>query len=178
MRIISGKFRGKKIEAPPQLPVRPTTDFAKTGLFNILSFRKNLAGSTVLDLFAGTGNITYEFISRGVAHITSVDHSKTCTTFITSTLRKLNAENAEVITDDALKFLEECHQQFDILFADPPYQNSPVAEIVKIVFSRHLLKPEGLLIVEHSSSEKQVTEPMADEMRKYGAVAFSIFVAK
>lgn len=178
MRIISGKFRGKKIEAPHELPVRPTTDFAKTGLFNILSFRKNLTGCTVLDLYAGTGNITYEFISRGVEHITSVDYHKGCTSFITSTLKKLNADNSQVITSDALEWMENCRQQYDIIFADPPYENSPVAELVNIIFSNHLLKTDGLLIIEHSSNIKPVTNPVADEIRKYGAVAFSIFASK
>lgn len=178
MRIISGKFRGKKIEAPHELPVRPTTDFAKTGLFNILSFRKNLADCKVLDLYAGTGNITYEFISRGVKHITSVDYHKGCTSFITSTLKKLNADNSQVITSDTLEWLENCHQQYDIIFADPPYENSPVAELVNIIFNNHLLKTDGLLIIEHSSNIKHVTNPVADEIRKYGAVAFSIFASK
>ncbi|HNR49809.1 MAG TPA: RsmD family RNA methyltransferase [Bacteroidia bacterium] len=178
MRIISGKFRGKKIEAPLELPVRPTTDFAKTGLFNILSFQKNLASCTVLDLYSGTGNITYEFISRGVKDITSVDYHKGCTAFIISTLKKLNADNSQVITSDALEWLENCHQQYDIIFADPPYENSPVKELVNIIFSNHLLKTDGLLIIEHSSNMKPVTNPEADETRKYGAVAFSIFASK
>lgn len=177
MRIISGRFRGKKIEAPAYLPVRPTTDFAKTGLFNILSHKINLNDIHILDLYAGTGNMTYEFLSRGAKHVTAVDNNKSCTAFISSTLQKLKITNARVITSDALLYLANCKESYDIIFADPPYHSSPVNEIANAVMQYGLLLPDGLLIIEHSSDLHSTENAYLLETRRYGAVAFSIFVA-
>ncbi len=177
MRIISGKFRGKKILAPQSLPVRPTTDFAKTGLFNMLNQRLSLEGAAVLDLYAGTGNISYELISRGAGSLIAVDADKHCVAFIDKTFKLLQASLAQACRDDAISFLEMCNQSFDLIFADPPYEHSPVEQIVELVMQKRLLNSNGLLVIEHSSKKnyRQHQNLLID--RKYGAVAFSIFVA-
>lgn len=177
MRIIAGRFRGKKIDAPANLPVRPTTDFAKTALFNILTHSLDLSSCNVLDLYAGTGNITYEFISRQVRTIAAVDKNRACCHFIEKTIAVLQAEDiANVMHADALLFLASDALSYDIIFADPPFEHCPIATIHDIVFTRNLLGENGMLIVEHSSKMKLPLLNNLKETRTYGAVAFSIFV--
>jgi 16S rRNA (guanine966-N2)-methyltransferase len=178
VRIISGRLRGKKIIAPQTLPVRPTTDFAKTGLFNILSNRISWPNTTALDLFAGTGNISYEMISRGVANITAVDLDKRCVAFIQKTFDDIHAINTSVIHSDALEFLDQCTSTFDLIFADPPFAESPVNDLVSLVFNKKLLRKNGLLVIEHSSDMSFTIPEYIPEKRTYGAVSFSIFVAE
>ncbi len=178
MRIISGRLRGKKITAPDNLPVRPTTDFAKTGLFNILSNHLNFSTVTALDLFTGTGNISYELISRGVKNVTAVDADKRCIAFVQKIFNEIHAENAEATQSDALEFLEQCSRTFDLIFADPPFNSNPIQDIVEIVFRKKLLTSPGLLIIEHSSEMQAPKSDNLLETRTYGAVAFSIFVAE
>jgi 16S rRNA (guanine966-N2)-methyltransferase len=176
VRIISGTFRGKIIEAPNTLPVRPTTDFAKTALFNIFSNHFDLASCTVLDLYAGTGNITYEFISRGALQTVSVDINAQCVNFMRTTAEKLKATNMSVVKADCLKYLGESTSPYNIIFADPPYDATPFEKLVQLVFERKLLKPGGWLVLEHSSKQELPIKTNWKETRVYGAVAFSIFV--
>lgn len=176
MRIISGSFRGKIIEAPHTLPVRPTTDFAKTALFNILSNHFELENCTVLDLYAGTGNISYEFISRGALSTMSIDNNAQCVNFIRATAEKLKANNMSVVKADCLKYICECKTAYDIIFADPPYNSTPFEKLVEHVFECKLLKPNGWLVLEHSSKKELPIKTYWKETRVYGAVAFSIFV--
>jgi 16S rRNA (guanine(966)-N(2))-methyltransferase RsmD len=176
MRIISGTHKGRKLIAPKNLPVRPTTDFAKEALFNILRVRYYFDEMNVLDLFSGTGNISFEFASRGVPNITSVDAHHGCVQYI----NKISEEFEFPITtikSDVLKYLEKASATFDIIFADPPYDFdiSQLNQILSSVFENQLLKEEGLLILEHSKLIDLSGEQHFNEARKYGGNVFSFF---
>ncbi|MRT15946.1 methyltransferase domain-containing protein [Vitellibacter sp. q18] len=176
MRIISGTHKGRKLIAPKNLPVRPTTDFAKEALFNILRVRYYFDEMNVLDLFSGTGNISFEFASRGVPNITSVDSHHGCVQYI----NKISDEFEFPITtikSDVLKYLEKASAKFDIIFADPPYDFdiSQLNQILSLVFENQLLKEEGLLILEHSKLIDLSGEQHFNEARKYGGNVFSFF---
>lgn len=175
MRVISGTYRSKIITAPADLPVRPTTDFAKTGLFNILQSNYNFHLLNVLDLFSGTGNISYEFISRGCKSLVAVDNNSMCTNFIRTTFDKLNITIAQVKRKDAVHFLQETHQTFDIIFADPPYDLTIIEELHNIIFEKQLLTKKGMFVFEHESSKDYNEMPFFTAKRKYGTVAFSFF---
>ncbi len=179
MRIISGKYKGKRLLAPKKLPVRPTTDFAKEALFNILNNQLDFSDISLLDLFAGTGNISYEFASRGTAHITSVDGFYGCVKYIS----KINDEldfSIQVIKSDVYAFLARTHATYDVIFADPPYDftQEKFEKIVSLVFSRQLLTPNGLLIIEHSKHTNLSETPHFDQSRRYGGSVFSFFGTK
>ena len=175
MRIIRGNLQGRKIIAPKNLPVRPTTDFAKEGLFNFLENTIDFENLKVLDLFSGTGNITYEFASRGAGDITSVDSNFHCVTFIRNTIEKFGLKNVKVIKNDVFRFLGFCRESYDLIFADPPYDMVRTELIPEIVFKKELLKKEGFLIVEHSDQTDLSASPRFVEKRMYGKVNFSIF---
>ncbi|HSP11830.1 MAG TPA: 16S rRNA (guanine(966)-N(2))-methyltransferase RsmD [Salegentibacter sp.] len=176
MRIISGKNKGKRLTAPKKLPVRPTTDMAKEALFNILNNRFNLNGIAILDLFSGTGNIAYEFASRGASQITAVDENFDCIKFIKKTSEELDM-NINVIKSDVYKYLEKAPIKSDIIFADPPYDFEPEAfqKIISLVFEKGLLNEDGTLILEHSKHTDLSETPHFTEARKYGSSAFSFF---
>ena len=175
MRIISGEHRGKIIHAPEDLPVRPTTDFAKTGLFNILSNQFNFHTISALDLFAGTGNISYEFISRGCRKLVAVDNNTRCVSFIRKTFDSLKAASARVEKKDAGPFLSNTEQTYDIIFADPPYDIETIADLHKIIYARNLLNRNGLFVFEHESSKDYSALRHFREKRKYGHVMFTFF---
>lgn len=176
MRIISGKHRGKKIIAPKKLPVRPTTDMAKEALFNILNNQYHFNGLKVLDLFAGSGNISYEFASRGAGPITSVDENFECIKFIQKTAGELEAD-INPIKSDVFKYLEKAPVKSDVVFADPPYNfdEQQFQKIVELVFEKDILTEGGTLIVEHSKHTKLDILPNFKEGRKYGNSVFSFF---
>lgn len=176
MRIISGSHRGKQLIAPKNLPVRPTTDFAKESLFNILNNYFYLDSIKVLDLFAGTGNISYEFGSRGCPDITAVDSHAGCVQYIHKTAAALSYP-IEVIKSDAFTFLERNLSSYDVIFADPPYDlpEQDLERLVSLVFERNLLAPDGLLIIEHSAKISMEENPYFDHDRRYGGTAFSLF---
>ncbi len=176
MRIISGKNKGRRIQAPKNLPVRPTTDMAKESLFNILRNHYHLEGLSVLDLFAGTGNIAYEFCSRGAEKVMAVDGNIHCIKFITKTSEDLDFP-LEVVKSDVYKFLEKSPFQFDIIFADPPYdfEEDKFLAIAQMVFERKLLKEEGMLIIEHSKFTSLESHPNFSFSKKYGGNVFSFF---
>ncbi|WP_425075567.1 RsmD family RNA methyltransferase [Psychroserpens sp. S379A] len=176
MRIISGQFKGRRITAPKKLPVRPTTDMAKESLFNILNNHYYFDEVSVLDLFAGTGNISYEFASRGTEHITAVDDHYGCINFINETSESFNMSIA-TIKSDVFKYLEKTQQKFTVIFADPPY-NFPVEEFSKIpelVFENNLLAENGLLIVEHSKHTDLSHLTNYSYSKSYGGNCFSFF---
>jgi len=176
VRIISGNYRGKKITAPSGLPVRPTTDYAKTGLFNILSARYNLKQLKIADLFSGTGSLTYEFISRGCREVTAVDRDAGCIRFIRKMLEELHApETISAIRGDALEWLKATGDKFDLIVADPPFTETPAGAITEMVFSRSILRNGGLLIIEHATGNDLSSLTGYRESRKYGAVTFSFF---
>jgi 16S rRNA (guanine966-N2)-methyltransferase len=176
MRIVSGSHRGRHIITPAGLPVHPTTDMAKTALFNILNSYFDLEKLRVLDLFAGTGNISFEFASRGSLSVTSVDVNSQCTAFIKSFAEKLNFNQIDVVNYDVFKFLEKTIDTYDIIFADPPYNMEGIVKIPNYVFEKNLLNKEGWLIIEHSKRNSFESHPNFYQHRNYGKVNFSILI--
>ncbi len=176
MRIISGIYKSKRIHAPKNLPVRPTTDMAKEALFNILNNLYYFQNIAVLDLFSGTGNISYEFASRGTENITAVDAHFGCVKFIHKTSNELNL-NINTFKSDVFKFLEKVNTKFDVIFADPPYnfELEKFEKIVELVFKNNLLNDEGILIVEHSKHTKLSEHKHLSYTKKYGGNMFSFF---
>jgi len=176
MRIVSGEHKGRKIVAPKKLPVRPTTDMAKESLFNILNNLFYFDEISVLDLFAGTGNISYEFASRGTEQIISVDKDYGCTKFISETSETLDMP-IQVIKADVFKFLESINQKFNVIFADPPYDFSLelFSKIPQLVFSKSLLEDDGVLIVEHSKHTDLSKVRYYSHSKSYGGNMFSFF---
>ena len=175
MRIISGKYKGRKIIPPKGLPVRPTTDFAKEALFNVLSNYFNFEETTVLDLFAGTGNISYEFASREIKSITSIDANYNCVKFIKKNMETLSVINSNVFKADVFKWLQKANGQYNLIFADPPYDHPNIAKIPELIFSQNLLAKNGWLITEHGKQTTFTENVYFSETRKYSNVHFSIF---
>ncbi|WP_315102230.1 RsmD family RNA methyltransferase [Capnocytophaga sputigena] len=176
MRIISGKNKGKQLIAPAKLPVRPTTDFAKEALFNILNNYYYFDELSVLDLFAGTGNISYEFASRGCPSLIAVDSHSGCVQFINKTARELDYP-ITVLKADVYEYLKRTLQRFDVIFADPPYE-LPIekfTEIAELIFERDFLNENGTLIIEHSSRTDLSNLPHFVTSKKYGGCVFSMF---
>ena len=176
MRIISGKNRGKRIIAPAKLPVRPTTDVAKEALFNILNNYYHFSEVSVLDLFAGTGNISYEFAARGAEEITAIDENYNCVKFIKKTAAELKFP-IQTIKSDVFKFLEKASLKANIVFADPPYdfEKEQFEKIATLVFEGDFLAEEGMLIIEHSKHTDLSHLDQFVESRKYGSSVFSFF---
>lgn len=176
MRIISGQHKGKRITAPKKLPIRPTTDFAKEALFNILNNRFHFNGLIVVDLFSGSGNIAYEFGSRGAGPITAVDENIECVKFITKTSAELDLDITG-IKSDVFKYLEKAPVKADIIFADPPYDFDveSLSKLVTITFEKDLLREDGELIIEHSKRIDLSKLEHFTEIRKYGNSVFSFF---
>ncbi|WP_298424708.1 RsmD family RNA methyltransferase [uncultured Kordia sp.] len=176
MRIISGKHKGRRLTAPKKLPVRPTTDLAKESLFNILNNHYYFNEISVLDLFSGTGNISYEFASRGTKQLTAVDGDYGCIRFIKKTAADL-ALDITAIKSDVYKFLERTHLKSDIVFADPPYAFTleQFERIASIVFERDLLTADGFLIIEHAKETKLEHAPYFSFSKSYGNSIFSFF---
>src|ERR1700743_2848772 len=175
MRIIGGRLKGLRLNPPNNLPVRPTTDLAKEALFNILLNQIEFEDIEVLDLFSGTGNISLEFASRGAAQVISVDRSIHCVNYLKDTARQHKLENIKTYKADVFKYLQLENVQYDLIFADPPYDLNQIPEIPKIVFEKNILKPDGLLIVEHQSMQNLSQHPKFVEQRKYGHSSFSFF---
>ncbi|MDO5971488.1 RsmD family RNA methyltransferase [Flavivirga aquimarina] len=176
MRIISGLYKSRKIVAPKTLPVRPTTDMAKESLFNIINNLFYFDDITVLDLFAGTGNISYEFASRGTQNITCVDQDYGCVKFINQTAETFKMP-ISTIKSDVFKFLEKSNLQANIIFADPPYNFSEeqFAKIPELVFQNNLLLEDGILIIEHSKHTNLSNLNHYDYSKGYGGSVFSFF---
>ena len=175
MRIIGGAYKGRAIVADNRLKLRPTTDFAKEGLFNILSNRFDVTSFEALDLFSGSGSISYEFASRGCAAIHSVEIDPRHAAYIRATAGKLGFSQIRVIRDDVFHFLSICKQQYDIIFADPPYDFPRIEEIPDLILTKELLKPDGILILEHSKRNDFSGHGYLQEHRRYGNVHFSFF---
>lgn len=176
MRIIGGMHKGRVIKVPFNLPVRPTTDFAKEGLFNILANRIGFEGLSMLDLFSGTGHISLEFASRGSRPVTAVDQNAKCASFLRSAAKQLDLE-VSTIKSDVFGFLKSSVSTFDLIFADPPYSLPNIPDIHRLVFENKLLNPGGLLIIEHGPRTSLGHLPGFIQHRKYGNVNFSFFEA-
>ena len=175
MRIIGGSHKGRKIIAPGNLPVRPTTDMAKEALFNILNNHYDFEGLKVLDLFAGIGSISYEFASRGAAEVYSIEMNPHCVRFITDISRKLDMKNLFVIRANVFTYLRRGGKKFDIIFADPPYDLDDIESIPDLVLQYDLLDKDGWLVMEHHARLDFSGHPQLDQHRNYGKVNFSMF---
>jgi 16S rRNA (guanine966-N2)-methyltransferase len=175
MRIISGSHKGKRLMAPSNMLVRPTTDFAKEALFNIVNNHFDFYDIRVLDLFTGTGNISYEFAARGALQVLSVDNNNACIEYIKKTAEKLDFSQIQTIRTDANSYLVKYRQSWDIIFADPPYDYENYQTIPELVFSNKLLAQYGWLIIEHSAKTTFGGHPNLFDQRKYGSVCFSFF---
>ena len=176
MRIISGTHKRRPIVTPANLPVRPTTDLAKESLFNILNNNFDFEDLEVLDLFSGTGSISFEFASRGAKRIVVVDNNYRCVEFIRKAAQGFGFNNVLTVQRaNVFSFLKYPQAPFDLIFADPPYEMEDIAGIPELVFKQKLLKPEGWLVVEHSRDQDFESHPHFLQHRKYGKVNFSIF---
>ena len=175
MRIIGGRLKGIRFNAPESLPVRPTTDMAKEALFNILYNTYDFNECEVLDLFCGTGNISFEFASRGINKVTAVDKHSGCVYWVKSVIEKYQLNEIEVQKADVFKYLQQNTKTFQIIFADPPYNLPNIPQIPQLVMQNNLLKENGLLIVEHPSLLKLNGQPGFKETRRYGNSSFSFF---
>ena len=175
MRIISGQFKGRRLQVPTNITARPTTDFAKEGLFNLLNNRIDFEGIDVLDLFAGTGSISIEFVSRECKSVISIEQNERHSAFIRKMCTELKITNLSLIRTDVFKFIDTCHAQFDMIFADPPYELVQLAQIPDLIFAKKLLKEDGLFVLEHSSKNNFDQHPHFVDHRNYGNVNFSFF---
>lgn len=176
MRIIRGILKSRRFSIPKNFPSRPTTDFAKEGLFNLLENQYDFQNLTILDLCAGTGNISFEFVSREVEHVTSVDKEYNCVKFIRQNAYDFGIENKiEVLKMDVIQYLKRTDKKFDIIFSDPPYDVKFHDQIAQIVFERNLLNENGVLIIEHGRHTKLDQIPQFEDIRPYGNVYFSFF---
>lgn len=176
MRIIGGKWGGRRISPPTKMPfTRPTTDIAKEGLFNMLQNQIDFEGIKTLDLFGGTGAITYELLSRGAADCTIVEKDPQMFKFITDNLQKLDASGVKPIRMEVFKFLESCHEQYDFIFAGPPYALTTIDDLPKMVVGNQLIAPEGLFVLEHTPRNNYEQYPGFVKQRNYGTTVFSFF---
>ena len=175
MRIISGIYKSRRITAPTNLSVRPTTDAGKETLFNILANSFAFPEASFLDLFAGTGNISYEVLSRGCRDVTSVDSNYKCTGFIKSTVAQLDMSGILVVKMDVFNYLQDATRKFDIIFADPPYMSPDTPRIHQLVFERNLLNEHGVLIIEHGNDQNFSNLVHLKDERSIGNVNFTIF---
>lgn len=178
MRIISGKLKGRRLKAPKNLPVRPTTDMAKEGLFNILNNLYYFDGISVIDLFSGTGNISYEFASRGTKSIYAIDANYNCIKYIYNTAKSLDLD-INTYKSDVYTFLDKTSLQADVVFADPPYdfETDKFLQIADTIFEKNLLKQDGVLIIEHSKHTDLSNHKNHSYDKRYGGNVFSFFEA-
>lgn len=197
MRIITGKYKGRHFDIPRTFKARPTTDFAKENIFNVLTGYIDFEGATALDLFSGTGSISLELVSRGCARVISVESDRDHHRFILQCLQKLqplgdgslladsksaqtgqpkeNRPQVAAIRGDVFRFIKSCKQQFDFIFADPPYALKELATIPSLIFEKNLLKEDGVFVFEHGKDDSFTDHPNFVEHRSYGSVNFSIF---
>ena len=177
MRIISGIHGGRKISPPGKMPyTRPTTDIAKEGLFNILQNNLEISSMKTLDLFGGTGAISYELASRGVTDLTIVEKDSNMYEFIKKTSLALAFKNFKVIKSESFKFIENCHEQYNFIFAGPPYALETIDDLPLKIFENGLLYPGGWFVLEHTPRNDYKSFPQYKTERNYGTTIFSIFI--
>lgn len=177
MRIITGKYGGRKINPPSKMPhTRPTTDVAKEGLFNIIENNISIEGIKTLDIFGGTGSISYELASRGATDLTIVEKDPKMHAFIQKSITDLKIENCRVIKMDVFRFLETTTETYDLIFAGPPYALKNIDDLPVIIREKKLLKPNGWFILEHTPANNYEKYPMFKSLRNYGTTIFSIFI--
>jgi len=176
MRIISGKYRKKNIVPPKNFRARPTTDMAKESLFNIIENEFEVESLKVLDLFGGTGSISYEFVSRGCNDVTCVELNFNHYSFIKKMIRELKMDSQiQLIKTNVFSYLSKCGSTFDLIFADPPYDLEGIEILPDLIFNHNLLKPEGVFILEHSKNKSFETHTHFHLQKNYGSVNFSFF---
>ncbi|MFD2744568.1 MULTISPECIES: 16S rRNA (guanine(966)-N(2))-methyltransferase RsmD [Sphingobacterium] len=175
MRIIGGRIGGIRINPPANLPVRPTTDIAKEALFNILQHRIDWDGTTCLDLFAGTGNISFELASRGAKSILSVDAHFKCLKYIAEMAKEHKLNGISTRKADVFKFVQQEQGEYDFIFADPPYDIDRLPQLAHMILDNNLLKPDGILVIEHPSTRQMMSHPLLRDIRKYGYSSFSFY---
>jgi 16S rRNA (guanine966-N2)-methyltransferase len=177
MRIISGSFGGRKIHPPSKMPyTRPTTDVAKEGLFNILQTRIDFEGAKTLDLFGGTGSISYELASRGATQLTIVEKDAAMYAFIKKNITELKIENTSVLRMDVFNFLASCSEQYDFIFAGPPYALSTIDEIPKMIMEKNIIAEDGFFVLEHTPRNDYNNYKGFSFRRNYGTTVFSFFI--
>lgn len=177
MRIIGGEHGGRRFNPPTHMPyTRPTTDIAKEGLFNMLQHKLDFTSIRTLDLFGGTGSISYELASRGVTDLTIVEKDIQMYQFIRKTAESLSLENFKVIKSDVFKFLQQCNDSFDFIFAGPPYALQTIDELPKLVMEKKLVKEGGIFVLEHTPRNDYKKTPFYQAERNYGTTVFSFFV--
>ena len=177
MRIITGKYKGRHFDIPRTFKARPTTDFAKENIFNVLTQYVDFDGAEALDLFSGTGSISLELVSRGCQRVVSVELDRDHHRFIQDCLKKLSDTTCIHIRGDVFRFLKSCRQHFDFIFADPPYALKELPQIPDLVFEKGLLKPEGIFVFEHGKDYDFSEHPHFVDHRQYGSVNFTLFTA-
>lgn len=175
MRIIRGKYGRRRFDVPHNITARPTTDFARENIFNVIENIIDLEGKMALDLFAGTGAVSFELLSRGCAQVTAVETAITQLRFINSVKEKLGDENLKVVKADVFKYISTCKEQYDFIFADPPYDHKRFAEIPSLIMASGMVKPDTLVVIEHSKAYDFSSIPSFFEHRAYGSVNFSLF---
>jgi len=179
MRIIAGDLGGRRINPPSKMPhTRPTTDIAKEGLFNILQNNIDFENLKTLDLFGGTGSISYELASRGARELTVIEKDFVMNDFIKKTANDLKLENFTVLKFDVFKFLEQCNEQFDFIFAGPPYALTNIDDLPKLIAEKKLLAPNGWFVLEHTPRNNYERYALFTSQRNYGTTVFSFFVNK
>lgn len=177
MRIIGGRLGGRRVNPPANMPhTRPTTDIAKEGLFNILQNNLELEGMTTLDLFGGTGSISYELASRGAASLTIVEQDTKMHAFISNNIKALQIENCSVVKSDVFRFMNQCTEKFDFIFAGPPYALETIDRLPQLVAEKKLLKPGGWFVLEHTPRNRYEKFDLYKTSRNYGTTIFSIFI--
>lgn len=175
MRIITGKYKGRHFDVPRSFKARPTTDFAKENIFNVMNGYIDFEDCTALDLFAGTGSISLELLSREAKTVVSVEMDRDHANFIRQCLKKIDDENCMLIKGDVFRFLKSCKQKFDFIFADPPYALPNLPTIPDLIFEHDLLAEDGVFVFEHGKDNDFSNHPRFIEHRAYGSVNFSIF---
>ena len=175
MRIISGKYGRRRFDVPNNISARPTTDMARENLFNVLGNLIDMEGKTVLDLFAGTGAMSFEFLSRGCAQVTAVEKARVQCNFIKKVQKLLGDDNLTLVRGDVFKFVATCRQSFDIIFADPPYDLERFGEIPQLILDSPLVHDGTLFIMEHPREHDFSALPHFSQQRVYGKVNFSLF---
>lgn len=176
MRVISGKYKRRTFEVPRNFKARPTTDFAKENLFNVLTNLIDFEDcDNVLDLFAGTGSISLEFVSRGCGRVISVEREPSHHTHIYKIKEQLKEENWIPLRADVFRYIEKCHDKFDLIFADPPYALTRLAELPDLILNKGMLADNGMLILEHGKENSFAMHPSFVQERVYGSVHFSFF---
>ena len=177
MRIITGIYKGRHFDIPRSFKARPTTDFAKENIFNVLMQYVDFEDAQALDLFSGTGSISLELVSRGCKQVVSVEMDRDHHRFIQDCLKKLNTDKCVPIRGDVFRFLKSCKQQYDFIFADPPYALKELPQIPDLIFEKQLLKEDGLFVLEHGKDYDFSQHKNFLEHRSYGSVNFSLFKA-